>query len=210
MRMPRKGLPTKERLISSGEHLFARRGVDGALTRDIVARAGQANDSAIHYHFGSRQGLLAAILDVHIQRMEQVRVPATARLGPSPRLPKLVHAIVEPVAAELNSPDGRDFLRIIAQLSGRSDGAGETAAEASPLRGTALAQQLTLLDKLCRAQLPPRLARERIALMICMLTAALAERARQIDARQRVLLDHDTYERNLVAMLTAALRAPAT
>jgi AcrR family transcriptional regulator len=203
--MPREALDTKEKLIRSGEHLFARQGVDGALTRDIVSHAGQAHDSAVHYHFGSREGLLAAILDKHIQRMEKTRRPALAGLGSSPRLATLVHRIVEPVADELRSEDGRDFLRIIAQLAGRA----RAGTEPVPLRGTALADQLGLLERACRAKLPQPLAIERIALMTTMLTAALADRARHIDAKRRLVLDHDDYVTNLIAMLTAALRAPA-
>jgi AcrR family transcriptional regulator len=202
--MPREGLQTKDKLLGAGEHLFARQGVHGALTRDIVARAGQANDSAVHYHFGSRQGLLTAILDKHIQQMEQTRRPALAGLGTNPRLAVLVRAIVEPVADKLRTADGRDFLRIIEQLAGQA----RPGSEPPPLRGTALSDQLALLQKACRARVSDAMALERIALMISMLTAALAQRARQIDGRRRLILDHDAYVANLVAMLTAALRAP--
>lgn len=205
--MPREGLPTKEKLIRSGEQLFARQGIDGALTRDIVTRAGQANDSAIHYHFGSRQGLLAAILDKHVQQMEDQRRTAVDRLGTQPRLTTLVRAIVEPVADKLRTEDGRDFLRIIAQLAGHTS-AG--TVEAEPLRGTALAIQLTMLAAACRTRLPKPIADERIGAMITMLSATLADRARRIDAKRRVTLDHDRYVANLVDMLTAALRAPSS
>jgi AcrR family transcriptional regulator len=203
--VPRKGLPTKEKLTRAAEHLFARTGIDGTLTRDIVARAGQANDSAVHYHFGSRQGLLGAILDKHVQQMEAERRAALKRLGSRPRLGTLVAAIVEPVAAKLRTEDGRDFLRIIAQLSGHP---AVGTADPEPLRGTALSTQLSLLETACRDKLPQPIALERIAVMITMLTAALAQRARQIEASRRLAIDHDAYVANLVNMLTAAVRAP--
>ncbi|TDC74289.1 TetR family transcriptional regulator, partial [Actinomadura sp. 7K507] len=60
--MPKDASATRERLQRAGARLFAAHGIDAARTRDIVALAGQGNDSAITYHFGSRTGLLEAIL----------------------------------------------------------------------------------------------------------------------------------------------------
>lgn len=45
----------------AGEHFFARHGLDQVSVQDITKRSGQRNASAIHYHFGSREGLLEAI-----------------------------------------------------------------------------------------------------------------------------------------------------
>jgi AcrR family transcriptional regulator len=205
--MPRSATTTRERLLSAGARLFARHGIDGAATRDIVALAGQANDSAVHYHFGSRHGLLTAIIDRHVQRMEEQRKPALDALGPAPDLGAVVAAVVGPVAAELTREDGRDFLRIIAQLAGR---AGVRTHELpDPVAGTALAGQLALLEDCCRTRLPEPVALERIALTITMLTASLADRANRIDERLPVLLDHPAFVANLIAMLTAGLEAEA-
>lgn len=205
--MPREGLQTKEKLIRAGEHLFARAGVDGALTRDIVARAGQANDSAIHYHFGSRRGLLSAILDKHVQQMEAERRATLGRLGDRARLNTVVNAVVAPVAGKLRSEEGRDFLRIIAQLADRAPRGGD---HGWPLAGTALAEQLDLLHEACRSRLNRDIADERVAMMITTLTAALAERARHLEGGRPLALTHDQYVANLVDVLTAIMRAPSS
>jgi hypothetical protein len=118
-----------------------------------------------------------------------------------------VRVIVEPLAIELRSDDGRDFLRIIAQLSAEASG---DASRLPIVRGTALAQELALLERRLTASLPRALVRERVAMMITMLTAALADRARRIDSGRRMSIGHDAYVANLVAMLTGALRAPTT
>lgn len=204
--MARDATGTREKLIRAAEQLFAARGVNGAQTREIVRAAGQANDSAVHYHFGSRQGLLAAISDKHVARMEPQRRAALHHLD-SADLVAVIHAIVEPTAAELESADGRDFLRIIAQIAGH---AGiRTGTVPSLLRGTALLRQLELLRARCLEWLPEPVARERIAIVIGMLTAALAERARQLDDAAHLLLAHAAFVENLVAMIVAALGAPA-
>lgn len=202
--MPRDATTTRDRLLRAGEHLFARQGVDGAPTSQIVARAGQANDSAVQYHFGSRRGLLAAIIDRHMRRMEDQRKPVLDQLSGAD-LGGIVAAVVEPLAAELDTPDGRDFLRITAQLAGQSG--VRTHDLPDPIAGTALAGQLALLEDRCAAIAGERVALERIAVMITMLTAALADRARRVDEDLPVLLSHDEYVADLVAMLTAALAA---
>lgn len=208
--MPRDATSTRERLLRAGEHLFARKGVDGALTREIVALAGQGNDSAVHYHFGSRRGLLGAIVDRHVLRMEEQRKPAldalvTAVGTEGGDVGAVLAAVVEPMTAELTDESGRDFLRIVAQLAGES---GARSGEVPhPLAGTALAGQLALLHARCRDHLAEPVARERIAIAIVMLTAALADRALRIDEHLPLLLDHDAFTTNLTTMLTAALTA---
>ncbi len=207
--MGRDARDTREKLIRAGERLFARRGVDGALTRDIVAEAGQANGSAVHYHFGSRQGLLLAIADKHIGRMEPARADHLARIaqdGLSEELAVVVTGLVQPTAAELGTEDGRDFLRITAQLAGYAGfRVGETPA---PVAGTALERQLHLLEGCCRTRLPEPVALERMATIVGLLTATLADRARNIDEGGPILLDHATFVDNLTLMIVAAIGAP--
>ncbi|WP_084219316.1 TetR/AcrR family transcriptional regulator [Spirillospora albida] len=200
--MPRDASATRERLITAGARLFATHGIDAARTRDIVTLAGQGNDSAITYHFGSRQGLLEAILRAGVERMEPSRTTAPADL------PGVVTAIVEPTAAELRTPHGRDFLRITAQLAGRAGIRDDTTP--ALLHGTRLVRQLDLLAA-CLAHLPEPLARERVSLFIAFLTAALADRTTRIEAAapgRDLPVDHGAYVADLTAMLTAALSAP--
>lgn len=208
--MPRDASATKEKLLRAGERLFAGHGVDGTRIRDIVELAGQGNDSAVSYHFGSRRGLLDAILAKHIALMDGARDAAMRELdadGGNPDLATIVRAIVAPTADRLLTPDGRDFLRIIVQLAEIAGVRGPTAP--GPIRGTAVARQLEILGSQLRADLPEPIARERVATVVATLTATLAERARRIDAGRPVELNHDTFVANLVAMLVGALRAPA-
>lgn len=61
---------TRERILDAAEHLFAERGFDGTSIRDVTADAG-VNLAAVHYHFGSKEDLLRAVL-------ERVVLPANA------------------------------------------------------------------------------------------------------------------------------------
>jgi AcrR family transcriptional regulator len=199
--MPRDATLTKERLLRAAERRFAHDGVAGARMIDVTRDAGQANESAVSYHFGSRDGLLGAIVAKHMAAMEERRtIPADGDLG------DLVRATVEPTARLLKTADGCDFLRIIDQLAGYS-GIGARAF-ADPLRGTVLEQQLLALQALLRPRLGKRVADERVQLMVLFLTGSLAERARAIEAAKGATgLGHDRFVEQLVLMLTGALAA---
>ena len=58
------------RLLEVGERLFATTGIDATPTRQICREAGVHQD-AIHYHFGTKDRFVAAILDAGIDRVDQ-------------------------------------------------------------------------------------------------------------------------------------------
>jgi len=199
--MARDATLTRARLIRAAERRFARDGVSGARLADIVRDAGQANDSAVGYHFGSRDGLLRVIVERHLRSMDDDRhLPAD---GSSLR--DLVAAVVEPTAALLRTESGRDVLQIMEQVS---DWSGLGRGRPNPvLTGTVLEAQLVSLGAVLERAVGPALARERAALLVTFLTAALAERARSRDAGRRQRLGHDRFVAHLVDVLTAALAA---
>ena len=199
--MARDATQTRALLLRAGEQRFARDGVAGAKLSDIVRDADQRNDSAVGYHFGSREGLLTAIVAKHMADMEQQReVP-----GAGASLHEVVRVIVAPTAQLLATEDGRDFLRIMEQLAGWSGvGAGKPNAV---LVGTVIGEQLNRLDAILTRKLGTVLARERVALMVTFLTAALAERARSREDGARQRLGHERFVEHLVNVLSGALGA---
>jgi TetR/AcrR family transcriptional regulator, regulator of cefoperazone and chloramphenicol sensitivity len=199
--MARDATRTRARLIRAGERRFATDGVKGARLADIVRDAGQGNDSAVGYHFGSRQGLLRAIVERHLAAMEQRREVPPEGAG----MREVVAAIVVPTAALLATEDGRDFLQVMEQVS---DWSGLGTGHRNPvLAGTVLDAQLERLGTMLAADLGPTLARERAALMVTFLTGALAERARSRAAGRRQRLGNDRFVAHLVDVLTGALSA---
>jgi AcrR family transcriptional regulator len=207
--MPVDASDTRERLLQAGLRFFAEHGIHGAQMRDVVREAGQANDSAVHYHFGSRDGLLLAICEQQIARMEQprlARLTAQADRPGSPDLATAVADLVLPTAILLRAAEGRQFLKIMAQLASLSG--VRTGMMPAPIAGTALSAQLAQIQACTDRALPPKVRRERLAFLIGALTSSLADRARSIDAGARQGLGHDVYVANLTAMLVAALGAP--
>ena len=56
------GEATRKRILKHAERLFAKSGIDAVSIRDITDAAG-VNSAAIHYHFGSKSGLVEALLE---------------------------------------------------------------------------------------------------------------------------------------------------
>src|SRR5688572_11226244 len=152
--------------------------------REILEAAGQRNVSAINYHFGSRDGVLNAILDRHGDPTDIARGELLAECGSEASTRELIAALVLPYAAHLATPAGRDYLRIVAQLSASFS----AWRDPNPGTGPHLLEILGVLEER-PPELPLAIRRERVVELIMLMTVAMAERARVIEAGRRVELE---------------------
>lgn len=202
--MPRDASETRSRLLREAERLFARRGVYQAAVGDIVKAAGQRNTSALSYHFGSRDRVLYEILLRHGEPIdiERGKLLVEPIEGMSTRA--LVGSLLVPYGALLDSPSGRDYLRIVAQLTEQFPVWRAGATELTPPH---LHRILTTLeDRVPSAD--PRVRRQRVLGVIMLLTAATADRARRLEEGQLNELDHDSFLATLADMLVGCLESP--
>lgn len=72
MQQPHPRQETPARLMDAAELLFAEHGVEAVSFRQLAQAAG-ANVAAVHYHFGSREALLEAVLERRMVRIAQRR-----------------------------------------------------------------------------------------------------------------------------------------
>src|ERR1700709_2393526 len=104
--MPPSAEGTRTKLIDAAARAFARDGVFNASLIDITRQAGQRNRAALRYHFGSRDGILCAIIDRHapfLARREGELLEIAVR-DPGDHRESVVQALVRP-AAELADKD---------------------------------------------------------------------------------------------------------
>jgi len=206
--MGRDATVTRERLLRAGEHLFARHGIDGVRVREINLLAHQRNSSALHYHFGSRDGLLEAILDVHrepIERHRAAMLDALDRAGRADDLRAVVETIIVPFAGALATESGRDYLRILPQVTPRrSLPAGKLPDSFGP---DGIRRSLRYAHR-CLPELGPILREDRLANMIDFMTYTVSRRAHDIDLGAPFRLPEEQFITNIVDMSVGALRAP--
>ena len=109
---------TRTQILRAAERLFAEHGIHGASLREINRAAGQSNTGAVQYYFGDRHGLVLAVIARH-RKDDEVRrhtlLDEYERVG-EPDLRALAAALVNPIAAKLDDPDGgRRYLQISAE-----------------------------------------------------------------------------------------------
>lgn len=109
----------RDELMREAERLFGSRGVEAVSLRDIVRAAGQRNESAVQYHFGSKRALVDAVVATRLTRIEARRVAMLAKIeadGAIRNAHRLMAAFVEPLLDEvLNAAGGEDYIRFLAQ-----------------------------------------------------------------------------------------------
>ncbi|GAA1024806.1 MULTISPECIES: TetR/AcrR family transcriptional regulator [Amycolatopsis] len=139
-----RGTATEQRLIAAAERLFAEQGV-GAVSLRTVMQAAQTNVAAIHYHFGSKEGLLDAVLR---SRLGQVAGERNAVLREVPEKDvtarELARAFVQPVVAVLES-GGECWIRLVGRLLATGGDGLDAVAESFFERNAAFVE---LLDRL--------------------------------------------------------------
>lgn len=211
--MARTSTDTRQALYLAGLHRFAAEGWQSARVRDIVADAGQANDSAVNYHFGSRLGLLTEILTRGVMRMEDQRREDMERwhIRP-PGLEESVRALIAPLADLLVDAEGRCLLRVIAQVGPLTE-VGRTVT-AAPVEGTALQAQIEVLVAEAESRCGREWARHRVRQLVVMATAELAVRASSGlesngDGFSEAPRVHEKYVADLVHWLAVGLDRPA-
>jgi len=118
--MTRPKRTTKDKLMDAAEKLFARRGFHGASLRDITAAAG-VDLALVNYHFGSKKGLLAAVLERRgrILNEERLRRLAEVRREAAPHAPSteaVVGAFFDPILDRLAhaGPGWHNYFSLIA------------------------------------------------------------------------------------------------
>jgi AcrR family transcriptional regulator len=112
------GRDTRERLLSTAEELFATRGIDAVSVRDIT-EAAEANTASINYHFGSKRGLIEAIVARRAEGIGRRRAELLDELDGATAvdLRAVTRAMVLPTAELVHDdPSGRFYVSFLTAL----------------------------------------------------------------------------------------------
>lgn len=111
---------TKDRILDTAERAFSEHGYSGVSLRSIIGEAG-VNLAAVHYHFGSKEDLLKAVM---LRRMAPVNVERLAMLDACERasgagrleVEKVLEAFLVPTFRMARGSGGDGVVRLAGRL----------------------------------------------------------------------------------------------
>lgn len=114
---------TKTTLLKAAIEVFADKGFDSATVRDICGQA-NANVAAINYHYGSKDGLYAAVLEEVFPAGGELQAQITPGLSPEDRLREFLRRLASDIYERGNDMMAQRwaiFLREMAKPSSNLD-----------------------------------------------------------------------------------------
>ncbi|MEU5023225.1 TetR/AcrR family transcriptional regulator [Streptomyces milbemycinicus] len=211
---PAPALPTRDRLLDAAERLFGEHGFAATSLRTVTVAA-DANVAAVNYHFGSKEGLLRAVVERAMAAVNGERLCLLEELRASgdrqPTVEELVRAFVMTGArlVERSGERGMSVARFLGQVMSEPDPAIRRlfAAEVGPAEGQYLDALRAALPQLPAAEVAFRF-RAMVGLLGLYQSSALGD-LHPGDTAEIVAPAGDDAGR-LVTFLTAAFHAPPT
>lgn len=203
-RMEDQKQATKERLLDSAEDLFAERGFSGTSLRAVTDAAG-ANIAAVNYHFGSKEGLLRAVVGRAMSKVNELRARLLDDLEASTPVPDVESVVSAFVSA------GLDLTRSHGHRSERiARFVGRVIFDPSPQMRELFAEEVDEVEDRYRVALIralPELSADEVSFRYQAMVGLLGMRQSGALADRYPASEVEPW---LITLLIAALRAPAT
>jgi AcrR family transcriptional regulator len=168
---------TREKLLDCAEDLFGRHGLEGVSLRTINTEAG-LSPAALHYHFGSKEMLVEALLERRMPALMERRSQLLDELSAREQLPStrdalstLLVPLVDMVAE--GGEHSRRYLRLIHRLHADHDLDPQFVIDRWPGSVT----RLVPLLRAANPSLPKSIVEFRLGLVIELMLQSLAHGA---------------------------------
>lgn len=169
---------TREAILTAAERLFAEHGVYAVSNRQVSEAAGQGNNAAVGYHFGTKADLVRAVARRHSVPIEALRERALATAEGSADVRDWIDCLVRPVTehlAGLGSPTW--YARFCAQVM--TDPALHEIVVEESLTSPALREAIDNLNRTL-PELPAEVRAERGQMVRALILHTCAERERAL------------------------------
>ena len=169
---------TREAILTAAERLFAEHGVVAVSNRQISEAAGQGNNTAVGYHFGTKTDLVRAIVQRHMDDIERIRTRMVSEASGSAELRDWVSCLVRPNTEHMDTlGTPTHFARFSAQVM--ADPALREIMVEESLSAPSLAEALDGLKR-CLPDLPAPVRAERFDMGRLLIVEMTAERERAL------------------------------
>lgn len=167
---------TQEAILVAAERLYAEHGVFAVSNRQVSEAAGQGNNAAVGYHFGTKTDLVRAIEHKHRGPIELLRERMVAGLGDAGDMRSWVGCLVRPLTDHLDALGNPSwYARFAAQVM--TDPAYHNIIVKDALSSPSLVQVIDGINN-CLPDLPLDVRAERNIMARNLLMHSCAERER--------------------------------
>lgn len=200
---------TREALLLAAERLFAERGMHAVSNRQISEAAGQGNNAAVTYHFGTKEVLVRAIVRRHAALTDQIRTRLVAEVGDEDSLREWVSVAVRSVTEHLAGLEQPSWhARFMAQVA--ADPAFHDLDPDDPAASPSL-RRLQDGMRRCLPALPPNVIAARGATTRHVIDQAMVDRERQLaDRPADAAPQWAAWTEGLIDTVVAMWNAPVT
>ncbi|WP_317928617.1 TetR/AcrR family transcriptional regulator [Halioxenophilus sp. WMMB6] len=160
---------TRLAIIECAERLFAEKGVVGVSLRQIGSEIGSSNNSVVAYHFGTKEGLLAAIFHHRLPAIEARRAELLAAMVDDQNLRELLAVLWQPLYEQRDADGRHSYASFLAAITRSPLGIERLALNSDYPVTTQLGERIRAL---LPDQLKPRFP-ERLQLIAILITGTL-------------------------------------
>ena len=200
---------TREAILTAAETLFAEHGIFAVSNRQVSDAAGQGNNAAVGYHFGTKADLIRAIVRRHNEQVERICQEMVDRTPKPAGVRDWIDCLVRPLAehlTQLGSPS--TYARFSAQLM-PDPGHRDLVSEES--LGSSAVLQIMAGLKRALPDMPEQVRVDRNAMARQLIVHMFAERERALaDGAPTPHPTWDAMATSLVDAITGLMLAPVT
>ncbi len=200
------GQGVRSQLVDIAERLAATDGIGAMTLRDVQVQSGQRNKSVVQYYFGSRQGLIAAIMDTRMGPINTRRLAVLDQMGPQPGRRAQVEAFVLPLAEATVLRSTSYWARFL--LQGSFDPTVRDLVRSSFAASSFRAVRASLVSGL--DEVPEAVRRPRVDMMVEFVLVALASAEGERDSDHMGAGVAARFVADLLDMCCGLLSAPAS
>lgn len=197
-------------MLDTAERLFAESSIDRVSLREIVRASGQANLSAAHYHFGSREALIGTLLARRIRAINVIRhqrLDALVANGGDKSAYGVSYESVMVLSDVVKAmPWGPDYVRVVAQALFNNNPEIWRYLDPDTMSGHIRVREIL---RALLSDLPPRVFKDRLWSLNNLASFSFA---RWVQSHGPVTMANSrryaSMSRNLAGFLAAGMAAP--